>query len=503
MMPNPRRWSGLLKALLAFILAVALAAPCVADEAADPDAPPNASLNEQMIRIPVEEPPAVTLQVTIMHPDGNGPFPLAIMNHGAAEVSMGHRGERYHRTNAAFYFLSRGYAVALPMMRGFSTSGGEIYHFGCDLAATGSAYAKDIRAVIRYLRNDPRFDTRRVIVAGQSMGGWNTLALGALNVPDVKGLINFNGGVRESDCDAGDTSLVEGTAKFGAATKIPSIWFYGDNDPLFPVPVWRAMYDSYTRSGGHAEVVDVGVVMRSSHNFLAYPEVLPLWTSRIDAFLAGIGMPSAEVNPGDLPVPFPPATPFAAVTDVAAVPYVSDKGRDLYRTFLDLPFPRAFVISAAGGAASMSDGFDPLGRALAACQGGGVRCGVYAVDDRVVWKPFPTGAQERAYNVTVKADRTTTIDFAWRLNPDCSPKAFAKFVILQPPAHGRVDIGPKDDFPKFPASSPFAACDRTPAQGVAVTYTPAKGFSGEDVFSFGEDGVAGPTTTRKISLTIK
>ncbi|MDR3533808.1 MAG: prolyl oligopeptidase family serine peptidase [Rhodopila sp.] len=474
-----------------------------ADETPGPDAPPNASLNEQVIRIPGEEPPAVTLQVTILHPNGNGPFPLAIMNHGATGASMGHRGERYRLTNAAFYFLSRGYAVVLPMMRGFSTSGGEIYHFGCDLAATGTAYAKDIRAVIRYLGNDPRFDTRRVIVAGQSFGGWNTLAVGALRIPNVVGLVNFNGGIRSSDCKAGDASLVAAAGDLGARTKIPSIWFYGENDELFPVPVWRAMYDRYTRSGGHAELVDVGVVMKNSHNFLAYPEVLPLWTSRIDNFLAGIGMPYADVNPGDMPLPFPPATQFAAVTDVAAVPYLSDNGRVLYRKFLDLPFPRVFLITATGGAASVNGGFDPLGRALTACQRSGARCGVYAVDDHVVWKPFPTGPRERAYNVTAKADQTTTVDFSSRLNPDCSPKAFAKFRIVQPPTHGRVDIGQKDDFPKFPANSPFAVCNKNPVHGVAVTYTPAQGFTGEDVFIFAEDGATGPTTALKISLTVK
>jgi dienelactone hydrolase len=403
MMPTSRPWPGLPKVLLAFMLTIAVAVPCGADEVPGPPAPPNAALNEQVIRVPVEQPPAVTLQVTLMHPDGNGPFPLVIMNHGAAEVSKDHPGERYHRTNAAFYFLSRGYAVALPMMRGFAASGGEIYHFGCDLAASGTAYARDIRSVIRYLGNDPRFDTRRVIVAGQSMGGWNALAVGALNVPDVAGVIDFNGGIRESDCDAGDRSLVDGAAKFGAATKVPSLWFYGDNDRYFPVPVWQAMHNAYTRSGGHAELVDVGVVMHSSHNFLAYPELLPLWTSRVDAFLAGIGMPHTEVHPGDLPLAFPPASGFAAVTDVAAVPYLSDKGRDAYRAFLELPFPRAFVIAATGKAVSMSDGFDPLGRALATCAMGGVRCGVYAVDDRVVWKPFAAVPRDRDFNVTAKA----------------------------------------------------------------------------------------------------
>jgi dienelactone hydrolase len=503
MISNPLRPFRLLTVLLPLIFAIATAAPCRADETPGREPPPNASLNEQVIRIPGDEPPAVTLQVTIMHPDGNGPFPLAIMIHGATSVSVGNRGERYHLTNAAFYFLSRGYAVGLPMMRGFSTSGGELYHFGCDFAATGIAFAKDIRAVIRYLGNDPRFDAARVIVAGQSMGGWNTLALGALNVPDVRGLINFNGGIRESDCKAGDSSLAASAAEFGARTKTPSIWFYGENDELFPVPVWRDMHDRYTRAGGHAELVDVGVVMQNSHNFLAYPEALPLWTTRVDNFLAGIGMPHADVNPGDLPLAFPPATQFAAVTDVTAVPYLSDKGRELYRKFLDLPFPRAFVIAATGSAASMNGGFDPLGRAFAACGHSSVRCGVYAVDDRVVWKPFPTGPQERAYNVAAKSGQTTMVDFSSRLNPDCTPKAFAKFRVVQPPEHGRVDIGPKDDFPKFPANSPFAACNKSPVHGVAVTYTPAKGFSGGDVFSFADDGATGPATVLKISLTVK
>jgi len=117
----------------------------------EPQPPLHASLNEQVMRIPVEAQPGVTLETTLMHPDGAGPFPLAIINHGASGASFGNRGKRYHLTNAAFYFLSRGYAVAMPMMRGFSTSSGELYQFGCDFAATGIAYARDIRAVIEYL----------------------------------------------------------------------------------------------------------------------------------------------------------------------------------------------------------------------------------------------------------------------------------------------------------------------------------------------------------------
>jgi dienelactone hydrolase len=297
-------------------------------------------------------------------------------------------------TNAAFYFLSRGYAVALPMMRGFAASGGEFYHFGCDLSATGIANAKDIRSVIRYLAADPRFDTSRVIVAGQSFGGWNTLALGALNVPNVVALVDFNGGIESSDCDADSRNLIAAAGIFGAHTRIPSLWFYGLNDRIFPADTWRAMYDSYVRAGGNAKLVDVGVFMANSHQFLAYPESLPLWVPKMDAFLGQIGMPSTELHAGYLPERFPPATHFAAITDVTAIPYLSQRSREMYLDFLELPFPRAFVINDMGTAVSQSGGLDPLGRAMAICHTRKGQCGVYAVDDRVVWKPFPVADQQ-------------------------------------------------------------------------------------------------------------
>jgi dienelactone hydrolase len=363
-------------ALLLIVLVLGSCTLLLDDDESEWDPPVGAALNETVLRIPTEVPPVVTMEVTLMHPDGSGPFPLAVNYH---------RGHRYHRTNAAFYFLSRGYAVAIPMMRGFSTTGGELYHFGCDIAATGLANARDIASVIHYLGNDPRFDTRHVIVAGQSLGGWNTLAVGALGLPNVAGLMNFNGGMKESDCSTGDASLQSGAASFGAQTKVPSVWFYGDNDEIFPRTLWQSMYDGYTGAGARAEIVDVGTTMDDSHFFLAYPEVLPIWTEAADRFLAEVGMPHTDIHPNDLPTQFPSSTQFAAIGDVDAVPYLSDQGRDQYRHFLTLSPPRAFAIAPNGMTASTDSGFDPIGRALVACRGAGVVCRIYAVDDRVVW----------------------------------------------------------------------------------------------------------------------
>jgi hypothetical protein len=86
-----------------------------------------------------------------------------------------------------------------------------------------------------------------------------------------------------------------------------------------------------------------------------------------------------------LPASFPPATNYAALDDVDAVPNATDKTKQAYREFLTKPFPRVFVITPNGGCGSFEGGFDPLTRALEAFRSRGAEGRVYAVDDRVVW----------------------------------------------------------------------------------------------------------------------
>ena len=84
-------------------------ATAVAPLAADPGnvaVPSHSPLNEEVIRIPGEAPPAVTLQVTIMHPDGPGPYPLAIMNHGATGRAIAGRNSGVGPPRLARYDLT-------------------------------------------------------------------------------------------------------------------------------------------------------------------------------------------------------------------------------------------------------------------------------------------------------------------------------------------------------------------------------------------------------------
>jgi len=358
---------------------------------------PGVAVNERVMSVPGDPQRPVTLQVTVLTPPGTGPFPLVVANHGATDASSESRGTRYRRTFFAYYFLSRGYAVALPMMRGFAESGGEIVLHGCDVARVARDNAKDIRAVIGFMATQPDIDSSRVVVIGQSFGGWNTLALGADPPPNVVGLINFVGGMRTSGCIDTNPGLIAGASEFGRRTHVPSIWFYGDNDSLFPSPLWRSMYDHYVANGAKAELVALGRFNTDSHVMSKFPESLPIWTPHFDEFLAGIGMPNRLAHPEFLPKPWPKPTGFAAIDDVNAVPYLNDAGRTAYRLYLSKPIPKAFLIAPAGSVRDRTGGFDPVQEGLAVCRQDQTICRVYAVDDQVVWTPLPKAPPASGY----------------------------------------------------------------------------------------------------------
>jgi hypothetical protein len=87
-----------------------------------------------------------------------------------------------------------------------------------------------------------------------------------------------------------------------------------------------------------------------------------------------------------LPVPAtPPPSGFAALDDVAAVPWVSPSSRATYVHFLTVPAPRAFVVAPGGQSVATQGGYDPLGRAMELCRTLGLACRAYAVDKAVVW----------------------------------------------------------------------------------------------------------------------
>lgn len=180
-------------------VAVILAAsPAIANSDPDAGKTPTAPMREQVLQLRGDPARPVMLEATLFEPPGDGPFPLAVMNHGAEGDPR--TNKRYRVSFSIDYLLSRGYAVVAPMMRGFADSGGKPVILGCDLARLGKLNAQDILAVIAAMRSRPEIDGSRVVIMGQSFGGWNALALATMAPPEVKGVVNFVGGVHTSAC---------------------------------------------------------------------------------------------------------------------------------------------------------------------------------------------------------------------------------------------------------------------------------------------------------------
>src|ERR1035437_4884123 len=162
----------------------------------------NADLREQVLMVPKKGAMFTTLlETTIYRPPGDGPFPLAVINHGKAFGDPRFQA-RFRPSGAARFFLQRGYAVVVPVRQGFSKSAGSYIGAGCNVESNGRVQAEDVKAVLDYVVSQPWADRNRIVVLGQSHGGWTTLAFGAQNYPGVTALINFAGGLRQDTCSA-------------------------------------------------------------------------------------------------------------------------------------------------------------------------------------------------------------------------------------------------------------------------------------------------------------
>ena len=384
----------LLLPLLLALLACLSTAPAPASTAAPPPEV-DVALNESVVTIPRQGPLfRFELETTLYRPEGDGPFPLVVINHGKAAGNPRFQG-RYRPAHAARFFLRRGYAVLVPMRQGFSKSTGSYNNALCNIESNGRLQAEDVKATLDWATAQPWPDKERILVVGQSHGGWTTLAFGTLDYPGVKGLINFAGGLRQDSCIAWKQGLAGAAAAYAGATRLPSLWFYGDNDSVFPPDTFRPMHESYVAAGGRARLVAFGSFGADGHAMFGSRAGLTIWQPEVAKFLADLGLPH-EPDPAqarfDLPppLPAPPRSDFAAIEDAAKLPHVRGTGRAGYADFLGKSPPCAFAIAPNGAWGGVEGGDDSLRRALAGCnRRGNGTCRLYAVDDSVVWKDQP------------------------------------------------------------------------------------------------------------------
>ena len=118
------------------------------------------------------------IQGYFYQPDGSGPFPTLIYNHGS-RAGFERRPNPWVRL--AGLYVAAGYALLVPERRGYGRSDGPAWSeavgrdVGSVLIARLQAEADDVLAAVEYLRGVPSADISRLGIAGWSLGGIVTL----------------------------------------------------------------------------------------------------------------------------------------------------------------------------------------------------------------------------------------------------------------------------------------------------------------------------------------
>lgn len=239
----------------------------------------------------------IKLAATEYRPDGTGPFPLVLINHGSPRSAADRvkTTGKYKAQSEAF--AARGFVVINPVRRGYGKSEGSWAenYFSCTNPSyyeAGIETAKDIAAAIDYAKTKSYIDTKRIVLVGQSAGGFGILALASQQPDGVVGVINFAGGrgsrAPGEVCNEG--RLVEAMGRYAGTTKVPMLWFYAENDMYFGPALARRMADAYQKSGVDMKFVAMPPYGNDGHGFFGAARNVEAWAGEVDVFMAKIGL---------------------------------------------------------------------------------------------------------------------------------------------------------------------------------------------------------------------
>ena len=353
-------------------------------------------IREAVLRVPMTVKDAFNkeitgdLLVTTFRPQGAGPFPLVVMNHGRSTKTRTHESRQRFEPIARF-FVRKGFAVAVPQRLGYGASaaaGDPEDQMSCSqprYQPAGEAAAAQVLAVVAQMRTQPDIDPTRLVIMGQSLGGFTTVAAAAARPSGLIAAINVAGGhggnPDERPGNPCQAFLLENTfGVWGKTATAPMLWLYAENDKYFSAKNSRSWFDAFIKAGGKAEYKLMPAFGEDGHQLLGRGG--DLWHPVVDEFLAKHGFiaPGAMVKPA--------VTGRGKAADTSAVPIISAKQREeVYPKYLSASPPKAIAIGS-GGRLGYASGDDAMSNALGFCQRrSGQPCTLYAVDDDVVWAP--------------------------------------------------------------------------------------------------------------------
>lgn len=237
---------------------------------------------------------------TYLPETSEAPSPVVAIIHGGPE------GRSRPSFNALVaYLVARGYAVAVPNVRG-STGYGKRYHHLDDVRKRLDA-VRDLEALHDWLAGNPRLDTRRAALFGGSYGGYMVLSglafqperwAAGIDIVGVSNLATFLENTspwrrefreREYGSLARDGEFLASIAPTAHVDRMraPLFIIHGANDPRVPLSETQQMHAALKERGVRCELV---VYADEGHGLAKLPNRLDAYPKAADFLDEVLGM---------------------------------------------------------------------------------------------------------------------------------------------------------------------------------------------------------------------
>jgi len=248
---------------------------------------PSIAAEPQPVTFPVD---GIVLHGDLLKPDGTGPFPGVLWNHGGSSPSPG--SSTYSASPVlGELFSSRGYVLLIPHRRGYGRSPRDplVDQFIAEKRIDErnkvqlelmDLHMKDVMGAIQYLETLPFVDRNRIAVAGCSYGGSLTLFAAERNLP-LRAAVNFAGGAvswKQSP------ELRERMLRSARGAKVPIFLIQAEND--YDLNPSRALAQELDRIKKPHQITIFpahGSTAREGHNFCVSGG--KIWEGEVFSFL--------------------------------------------------------------------------------------------------------------------------------------------------------------------------------------------------------------------------
>jgi carboxymethylenebutenolidase len=221
---------------------------------------------------------AMTLTGFLYKPDGDGPFPAVVYNHGS-EPLPGPKGDQ------ANFYVAHGFVLFVPHRRGHGRSKDagppEPIGEGPEVIDALVTQNDDVLAAIAYVAGLPYVNAKRIAVAGCSYGGIESL-ITAERATGIYAVIDFAGGAMRWE---GDHALQERMKTAARNAKVPVMFVQAENDfSIGPSKTLAAEMQSAKKPTVLKIYPANGTTPKEGHHFCIGDEHPP-WGDDVLAFL--------------------------------------------------------------------------------------------------------------------------------------------------------------------------------------------------------------------------